>query len=66
MFVSQRKTLALELTECYPNNCTLAGFLAMMKEKRPVSSPWRTPAYSDAGYAILGRVLERLTGVKYE
>lgn len=37
-----------------------------MKDKSPVTSPWQTPEYSDAGYAILGRVLERLTGMQYE
>ena len=37
-----------------------------MKEKRPVTTPWQTAEYSDAGYSILGRVLERLTGMTYE
>jgi CubicO group peptidase (beta-lactamase class C family) len=42
------------------------GFLATMKEKRTFTPPWQTPAYSDAGFATLGRVLERITGMKYE
>ncbi|KAK7398417.1 hypothetical protein QQX98_012212 [Neonectria punicea] len=38
----------------------------MRDEKRPVISPFRVSAYSDAGFAVLGVVLERLTGLPYE
>lgn len=36
-----------------------------MKAKRPVIPPFETALYSDAGFAVLGRVLERLTGLPY-
>lgn len=37
----------------------------MRDRKRPVEPPFETPLYSDAGFAVLGRVLERLTGLPY-
>lgn len=36
-----------------------------MCTKYPVTSPFRTAAYSDGGFAILGQVLSRLTGKDY-
>lgn len=43
-----------------------ADFLVAMRErKRPVALPFNTPAYSDGGYAMLGMVLQRLTGMPY-
>ena len=37
----------------------------MRDRKRPVMPPFETPLYSDAGFGVLGRVLERLTGLPY-
>lgn len=37
----------------------------MRTRKRPVVPPFQTALYSDAGFGILGRVLERLTGLPY-
>ena len=37
-----------------------------MKNKTPVSPPWQTALYADGGFAILGQVLERISGTKYE
>lgn len=34
--------------------------------QHPVISPFRTAAYSDAGYAILGQVLARFSGTSYD
>lgn len=39
-------------------------FLKLMRnEKRPTMPPFQRPLYSDGGWAILGRVLERLTNL---
>lgn len=38
----------------------------MRDQKRPVIKPWTNALYSDASWAVLGRVLERLTGQPYE
>ncbi|RFN48822.1 beta-lactamase-like protein [Fusarium flagelliforme] len=46
--------------------CGFEDFLVAMKErKRPVVLPFETPAYSDGGYAMLGGILHRLTGMPY-
>lgn len=37
----------------------------MRDNKRPVIPPWQAATYSDAGFAILGRVLERVSGLPY-
>lgn len=37
----------------------------MRNEKRPVIAPYRNAVYSDAGYAVLGQVLARLSGQTY-
>lgn len=37
----------------------------MRDRKRPVVPPFETPLYSDVGFGVLGRVLERLTGLPY-
>lgn len=37
----------------------------MRDQKIPVAPPFQTPLYSDAGFGILGRVLERMTGLSY-
>ncbi|KAJ6447000.1 beta-lactamase [Purpureocillium lavendulum] len=45
-----------------PGNCSIPDFLKLMRnEKRPTMPPFQRPLYSDGGWAILGRVLERLT-----
>jgi CubicO group peptidase (beta-lactamase class C family) len=36
----------------------------MRDEKLPVISPFRNAIYSDAGFAVLGQVLVRMTGKK--
>ncbi|KAJ4304649.1 hypothetical protein N0V90_000175 [Kalmusia sp. IMI 367209] len=42
-------------------------FLAEMRDlKRPIIPAFQTAVYSDAGFGVLGRVLERLTNQTYE
>ncbi|KAF5023271.1 hypothetical protein F66182_4652, partial [Fusarium sp. NRRL 66182] len=56
----------LESVLCYgtEEGCSTKDFLALMKnQKRPVTLPFQTPIYSDAGFAVLGVVLQRLTGL---
>ncbi|KAF5009443.1 hypothetical protein FDECE_4325 [Fusarium decemcellulare] len=58
----------LESVTCYatPEGCTTQDFLAVMKDKkRPVTLPFQASIYSDAGFAILGVVLQRITGLSY-
>ncbi|KAF3932926.1 Beta-lactamase [Dactylellina cionopaga] len=46
--------------------CNTADFLAYMKDVRVPSQPVHGSAlYSDGGFGILGRVLERMTGLPY-
>ncbi|KPM38489.1 hypothetical protein AK830_g8111 [Neonectria ditissima] len=46
---------------------TVQVLLKFMRDnKHPVVSPFRVPAYSDSGFAVLGVILERLTGLAYE
>ncbi|KAF2754506.1 beta-lactamase/transpeptidase-like protein [Pseudovirgaria hyperparasitica] len=46
--------------------CTDAEYFASLRDhKRPVFAPFHTSLYSDNGFGILGRVLERMTGMKY-
>ncbi|KAJ5177240.1 uncharacterized protein N7482_003117 [Penicillium canariense] len=48
-----------------PLNYTSREFLTFMREdKKPVISPFRNAIYSDAGFAVLGQVLARLSGQK--
>ncbi|CEI59953.1 hypothetical protein FVEN_g8243 [Fusarium venenatum] len=59
----------LEISTC-PNDtilgCGFEDFLAYMKlSKRPVTLPYEVPVYSDGGFAMLGGVLERLSGLPY-
>ncbi|KAL6918636.1 hypothetical protein ACHAPO_009544 [Fusarium lateritium] len=59
----------LEISTC-PNDaipgCGFEDFLAYMKlNKRPVTLPYEVPVYSDGGFAMLGGVLERLSGLPY-
>ncbi|KAM0347655.1 hypothetical protein ACHAPU_004668 [Fusarium lateritium] len=43
------------------------GFLEFMRNQQlPTAPPYRSALYSDAGYAVLTLVLERLTGKVYE
>jgi CubicO group peptidase (beta-lactamase class C family) len=37
----------------------------MKMNKRPVTLPYEVPVYSDGGFAMLGGVLQRLTGLPY-
>ncbi|GJN76845.1 hypothetical protein PLIIFM63780_000333 [Purpureocillium lilacinum] len=47
-----------------PGECSIPDFLKLMRnEKRPTMPPFQRPLYSDGGWAILGRVLERLTNL---
>lgn len=52
--------LAYNLSACEPPD-----FLARMKAKRPVASPYHTPIYSDAGFGLLGLILANITGSSY-
>ena len=43
-----------------------SGFLTYMRDaKHPVISPYRNAIYSDAGFALLGEVLARISGQSY-
>ncbi|KAM0430062.1 hypothetical protein ACHAPT_006068 [Fusarium lateritium] len=58
----------LESVVCHDSSkgCTTEDFLEIMKDKkRPVALPFRASIYSDAGFAILGVVLQRITGLTY-
>lgn len=44
---------------------TRSDFLATMDKKHPVALPFRASLYSDAGFALLGVVLQRITGLTY-
>ncbi|MFD9030801.1 serine hydrolase domain-containing protein [Streptomyces sp. NPDC059567] len=44
----------------------LAGFVAKMAELQFVGEPGARASYSQAGYNLLGRVLENVTGLTYE
>ncbi|KAJ4115347.1 hypothetical protein NW768_011199 [Fusarium equiseti] len=62
-------SVPLEVGNC-PNDttpgCGPDDFIVAMRErKRPVALPFNTPAYSDGGYAMLGMILQRLTGMPY-
>ncbi|RGP72913.1 hypothetical protein FLONG3_6551 [Fusarium longipes] len=59
----------LEIATCANDTlpgCGFEDFLVYMKEKkRPVTLPYEVPVYSDGGFAMLGGVLQRLTGLPY-
>ncbi|WAO95744.1 Beta-lactamase domain-containing protein [Fusarium falciforme] len=58
----------LEAVTCHGSSkgCTTEDFLAIMKDKKhPVALPFRASLYSDAGFALLGVVLQRITGLTY-
>ncbi|UNI13596.1 hypothetical protein JDV02_000323 [Purpureocillium takamizusanense] len=47
-----------------PGDCSISDFLKLMRnDKRPTMPPFQRPLYSDGGWAVLGRVLERLTNL---
>ncbi|KAF2735114.1 beta-lactamase/transpeptidase-like protein [Polyplosphaeria fusca] len=47
-------------------NCANEAFLQRMRDvKRPVVPVFQTAMYSDAGFGVLGRVIERLTNQSY-
>jgi CubicO group peptidase (beta-lactamase class C family) len=53
------------LTACQANE-TILAFLAEMRDvKRPVIPAFQTALYSDSGFGVLGRILERLTNQTY-
>ncbi|KAI6753779.1 hypothetical protein HG531_005948 [Fusarium graminearum] len=71
-FMVARRTddiAALEIAICANDTlpgCGFEDFLTYMKEKkRPVVLPYQVPVYSDGGFAMLGGVLQRLTGLSY-
>ena len=49
----------------YQRPCTEADFFNNWGKKYPVYAPFTTPVYSNIGYAILGLVIERVTGRPY-
>ncbi|KAL1987291.1 hypothetical protein VTN96DRAFT_4319 [Rasamsonia emersonii] len=46
--------------------CTWQTFFTKFGRRRPVYAPWTTPVYSNIGFAILGLVVESVTGQTYE
>ncbi|KAF2652771.1 beta-lactamase/transpeptidase-like protein [Lophiostoma macrostomum CBS 122681] len=50
----------------YTGTCSVQDFLSEMRDfKRPVIPVFQTAVYSDAGWGVLGLVLERLTNQSY-
>ncbi|KAH7412104.1 beta-lactamase/transpeptidase-like protein [Phaeosphaeria sp. MPI-PUGE-AT-0046c] len=45
--------------------CTRANFLKHVVTRRPLTLPNTTPAYSNTAFAVLGLVLEEITGLSY-
>ncbi|KAJ8107543.1 hypothetical protein OPT61_g8794 [Boeremia exigua] len=65
-------TFPIKSLSCEPasNNgsdqCSILGFLGYMKNgKRPVQPVFQSSQYSDGGFGVLGRVLERMTNKTY-
>ncbi|EEQ92497.2 uncharacterized protein BDCG_07617 [Blastomyces dermatitidis ER-3] len=60
-----------EFTACYSpipekNECSIPKFLAQMRDAKVPSQPiFQSSLYSDSGFGVLGRVLERMTGLTY-
>ncbi|KAF2740121.1 beta-lactamase/transpeptidase-like protein [Polyplosphaeria fusca] len=56
-----------EISPCIANvtHCTKQQFLEALKERRSTNLPNTTPAYSNAGFAMLGFVLEAITGKRF-
>ncbi|OJD25891.1 hypothetical protein ACJ73_02742 [Blastomyces percursus] len=58
-------------TVCYSpipekNKCSIPDFLAQMRDAKVPSQPiFQSSLYSDGGFGVLGRVLERMTGLTY-
>ena len=51
---------------CSQTNTGPADFLRHLRDtRRPVQPVFQTALYADGGFGVLGRVLERLTGLKY-
>jgi CubicO group peptidase (beta-lactamase class C family) len=46
--------------------CSDIDFFANVGKKDAVYEPWTTPVYSNDGYAILGFVIEAVTGQTYQ
>jgi CubicO group peptidase (beta-lactamase class C family) len=44
----------------------LAGFVAKLAELAPIAPHGARASYSQAGYSLLGRVIEKVTGISYE
>ncbi|PGH08720.1 hypothetical protein AJ79_05911 [Helicocarpus griseus UAMH5409] len=48
------------------DNCSTSEFLReMLEEKVPSQPVFQSPLYSDGGFGVLGRVLEKMTGKNY-
>lgn len=61
-------TFPVETLSCEPgatngsDGCSIARFLELVKQgKRPVQPVFQSAQYSDGGFGVLGRVLERMT-----
>lgn len=49
----------------YQRPCTEADFFDHWGQKYPAYAPFTTPVYSNVGFAILGLVIERVTGMPF-
>ncbi|KAJ4983004.1 hypothetical protein SVAN01_11499 [Stagonosporopsis vannaccii] len=65
-------TFPVETLSCDPaasngtNGCSIPRFLELMKHgKRPTQPLFQSAQYSDGGFGVLGRVLERMTNKTY-
>lgn len=44
----------------------MTAFFAKFGRRHPVYAPWTTPVYSNMGFAVLGLVVESVSGQPYE
>lgn len=58
--------ISLVLYSLTAGSCQLTAFFTKFGRRRPVYAPWTTPVYSNIGFAILGLVVESVTGQTYE
>jgi CubicO group peptidase (beta-lactamase class C family) len=54
------------LVDTGEGNDALAGFVAKLAELELIAPPGARASYSQAGYSLLGRVIEKVVGIPYE
>ena len=52
---------------CHETSLIVSAALEQLRDERsPTTLPWQTPLYSDAGWIVLGHVLERILDKPYD